>query len=82
MDAGVPLKKPIAGIAMGLMLDESTGAFQVVTDLAGLEDHYGDMDFKVAGTRDGVNAIQLDVKVRGLTMAIINWYLKISGLTV
>jgi polyribonucleotide nucleotidyltransferase len=71
MDAGVPLKKPIAGIAMGLMLNESTGAFQVVTDLAGLEDHYGDMDFKVAGTRDGVNAIQLDVKVRGLTMAII-----------
>ncbi len=70
MDAGVPMKKPVAGIAMGLMLDKQ-GKFKVLTDLQGPEDHYGDMDFKVAGTKDGVNAIQLDVKTSGLTPEII-----------
>jgi polyribonucleotide nucleotidyltransferase len=77
MDAGVPMKKPVAGIAMGLMSDTKGGApvaankYKVLTDLQGPEDHYGDMDFKVAGTRDGVNAIQLDVKIGGLTNKMI-----------
>jgi polyribonucleotide nucleotidyltransferase len=75
MDAGIPLKKPVAGIAMGLMVDDDYN-FKVLTDLQGFEDHYGDMDFKVAGTRDGVTAIQLDVKVKGLTMEIIKTTLK------
>jgi len=70
MDAGVPLKKQVAGIAMGLMTS-SDGKFSVLTDLQGQEDFYGDMDFKVAGTRDGITAIQLDVKIKGLTMEII-----------
>jgi len=76
MDAGVPLIKPVAGIAMGLMMDEDAKNFKVLTDLQGPEDHYGDMDFKVAGTDSGVTAIQLDVKVQGLTMAIIKQTLK------
>ncbi len=67
MDAGVPMKKPVAGIAMGLMSDEN-GNYKVLTDLQGPEDHYGDMDFKVAGTKDGITAIQLDVKLEGLTL--------------
>jgi len=67
MDAGVPIKKPVAGIAMGLMSDEK-GNYKVLTDLQGPEDHYGDMDFKVAGTKDGITAIQLDVKLEGLTL--------------
>ncbi len=67
MDAGVPIKKPVAGIAMGLMSNDK-GDYKVLTDLQGPEDHYGDMDFKVAGTRDGINAIQLDVKLEGLTL--------------
>ncbi|MFH1246707.1 MAG: S1 RNA-binding domain-containing protein, partial [Candidatus Liptonbacteria bacterium] len=71
MDAGVPIKKPVAGIAMGLMMNDDASKFKVLTDLAGAEDHYGDMDFKVAGTVDGVNAVQLDVKVNGLTLEII-----------
>ncbi len=78
MDAGVPMKKPVAGIAMGLMSDVKGGGapaapakYKVLTDLQGPEDHYGDMDFKVAGTRDGVNAIQLDVKIGGLTNKMI-----------
>lgn len=70
MDAGVPLIKPVAGIAMGLMTDEKEN-FKVLTDLQGAEDHYGDMDFKVAGTRDGITAIQLDVKIKGLTLPMI-----------
>ncbi|MST04336.1 MAG: polyribonucleotide nucleotidyltransferase, partial [Candidatus Pacebacteria bacterium] len=70
MDAGVPIKKPVAGIAMGLMSNES-GKFKVITDLQGPEDHYGDMDFKVAGTRDGVTAMQLDVKIAGLNYEMI-----------
>lgn len=70
MDAGVPVKKIAAGIAMGLMSDEG-GAYKILTDLQGPEDHYGDMDFKVAGTEDGVTAIQLDVKIGGLTAKMI-----------
>lgn len=70
MDAGVPIKKIAAGIAMGLMSDES-GKYKVLTDLQGPEDHYGDMDFKVAGTEDGITAIQLDVKIGGLTAKMI-----------
>lgn len=70
MDGGVPIKKPVAGAAMGLMLNEK-GEYRVLTDLQGEEDHHGDMDFKVAGTRDGITAVQLDVKIEGLTMQII-----------
>ncbi len=70
MDAGVPITKPAAGIAMGLMSDDK-GKYKVLTDIQGPEDHHGDMDFKAAGTRDGVNAIQMDVKVRGVTLKIL-----------
>lgn len=70
MDAGVPIAKPVGGIAMGLMLSPK-GEYRVLTDLQGPEDHHGDMDFKVAGTRDGITAAQLDVKIEGLTMEII-----------
>lgn len=70
MDAGVPLKKPVAGIAMGIMSD-SEGNYKILTDIQGPEDHYGDMDFKVAGTRDGVTAVQLDVKIDGVTPEIL-----------
>lgn len=70
MAAGVPLKKPVAGIAMGLV-SESDDKFQVLTDLQGLEDFAGEMDFKVAGTADGVTAVQLDVKNQGLTQEMI-----------
>jgi polyribonucleotide nucleotidyltransferase len=71
MDAGVPLKAPVAGIAMGLVLDESTGAYKVLTDIQGMEDHLGDMDFKVAGTREGITALQMDIKVRGISRQIM-----------
>lgn len=70
MDAGVPIKKPAAGIAMGLMTDNK-GSYKVLTDIQGPEDHHGDMDFKVAGTKDGVNAIQMDVKIDGVTFEIL-----------
>lgn len=70
MDAGVPIKKAAAGIAMGLMLG-SDGNYKILTDIQGPEDHHGDMDFKVAGTNSGVNAIQMDVKVEGITLEII-----------
>jgi len=70
MDAGVPIKKPAAGIAMGLM-SGSNGSYKVLTDIQGPEDHHGDMDLKVAGTRDGVNAIQMDVKIDGVTFEIL-----------
>ncbi|MBN2585553.1 polyribonucleotide nucleotidyltransferase [Patescibacteria group bacterium] len=65
MDAGVPIKKPVAGIAMGVVTDEA-GKFKILTDIAGVEDFNGDMDFKVAGTKDGITAMQLDMKVQGL----------------
>ncbi len=66
MDAGVPIKKPVAGIAMGVITGKD-GAYKVLSDIQGLEDHYGDMDFKVAGTKDGITALQMDVKIDGLT---------------
>ncbi|MEI6237971.1 MAG: polyribonucleotide nucleotidyltransferase [bacterium] len=70
MDAGVPIKRPVAGISSGVMIkDDNT--FKVLTDIQGPEDHYGDMDFKVAGTREGVNAIQMDVKVDGISIKIL-----------
>ena len=69
MDAGVPLKSPVAGVAMGLVLDG--GRFTVLTDILGDEDHLGDMDFKVAGTRDGVTTLQMDIKVEGITPEIM-----------
>ncbi|HWG77612.1 MAG TPA: polyribonucleotide nucleotidyltransferase [Steroidobacteraceae bacterium] len=69
MDAGVPIKAPVAGVAMGLVLEGSR--FQVLTDILGDEDHLGDMDFKVAGTRDGVSALQMDIKVEGITSEIM-----------
>jgi polyribonucleotide nucleotidyltransferase len=70
-DAGVPLRAPVAGVAMGLIMEEETGKFAVLTDIAGAEDHYGDMDFKVAGTADGITALQMDIKVSGITMEIM-----------
>jgi polyribonucleotide nucleotidyltransferase len=69
MDAGVPIKSPATGISIGLMSDEK-GDYKILTDIQGPEDHYGDMDFKVAGTRTGVTAIQMDVKVAGITEEI------------
>jgi polyribonucleotide nucleotidyltransferase len=71
MDAGVPLKAPVAGVAMGLVMNEDSGKWAVLTDIAGAEDHYGDMDFKVAGTREGITALQMDIKVSGITMDIM-----------
>jgi polyribonucleotide nucleotidyltransferase len=69
MDAGVPIKAPVAGVAMGLVLEGAQ--YQVLTDILGDEDHLGDMDFKVAGTRDGVTALQMDIKVEGITPEIM-----------
>jgi len=77
MDAGVPLREPVAGIAMGLVMDDS-GKYQVLTDLQGPEDHYGDMDLKVAGTRSAVTAIQMDVKVDGVPMDVIRAAFKVA----
>ncbi len=71
LDGGAPLKAPVAGIAMGLVMDEETGKHTILTDIAGAEDHYGDMDFKVAGTRDGITALQMDIKVAGVNTAIL-----------
>ena len=69
MDAGVPIKAPVAGIAMGLI--EENGVIKILTDIQGLEDHFGDMDFKVAGTRKGITAIQMDIKVEGIKKEIL-----------
>jgi polyribonucleotide nucleotidyltransferase len=71
MDAGVPLTAPVAGVAMGLVMDEATGKYAVLTDIAGAEDHYGDMDFKVTGTAEGITALQMDIKVSGVTSEIM-----------
>src|SRR3954471_18853488 len=71
MDAGVPIKAPVAGIAMGLVMDEKSGKYAVLSDIAGAEDHYGDMDFKVAGTVDGITALQMDIKVSGITTEVM-----------
>ena len=69
MDAGVPIKAPVAGVAMGLIMEENR--FKILTDILGDEDHLGDMDFKVAGSREGVTAIQMDIKISGLTREIV-----------
>jgi len=71
MDAGIPLKAPVAGIAMGLVMDETTGKFAVLSDIAGAEDHYGDMDFKVAGTAEGITALQMDIKLSGVPTEVM-----------
>ena len=71
MDAGVPISSPVAGIAMGLIMDEKSGKYAILSDIAGAEDHYGDMDFKVAGTASGVTALQMDIKVTGITSEIM-----------
>jgi len=70
MDAGVPIKKPVSGIAMGIIVGKDD-KFKVLTDIQGLEDHYGDMDFKAAGTKDGITALQMDVKVDGITVDML-----------
>ncbi len=70
MAAGVPIKAPVAGIAMGLIMDENSGNYTVLTDIQGMEDHFGDMDFKVAGTSTGITALQMDIKVTGITKDI------------
>ncbi len=71
MDAGVPIKKPVSGIAMGLITDTETGKYAVLSDILGDEDHLGDMDFKVTGTEDGITACQMDIKVKGLSYEIL-----------
>ena len=71
MDAGVPIKRPVAGVAMGLIKDAETGKVAVLTDIQGLEDFLGDMDFKVAGTVKGITAIQMDIKIAGIDRAIL-----------
>ena len=71
MDAGVQLKKPVSGIAMGLISDADSGKYAVLSDILGDEDHLGDMDFKVTGTRDGITAVQMDIKVDGLSMDVM-----------
>lgn len=71
MDCGVKIKKPVAGIAMGLISDEKTGKFVVLSDILGDEDHLGDMDFKVTGTKDGITATQMDIKVDGLPYEVL-----------
>jgi polyribonucleotide nucleotidyltransferase len=72
MDAGVQIKKPVSGIAMGLITDSKTGKFAVLSDILGDEDHLGDMDFKVTGTRDGITATQMDIKVDGLSYEVLS----------
>ena len=72
MDAGIPIESPVAGIAMGLVLDKESGKYKVLTDILGLEDGNGHMDFKVAGTKKGITALQLDIKVKGLTREILS----------
>ena len=70
MDAGVPIKSAVAGIAMGLVIGDG-GKFTILTDIQGIEDALGDMDFKVAGTSDGITALQMDIKVKGITPQIM-----------
>lgn len=71
MAAGVPIKAPVAGIAMGLITSEDGKKYTILTDIQGLEDHMGDMDFKVAGTKNGITALQMDIKIKGVTKAIL-----------
>ena len=70
MDAGVPIREPVAGVAMGLVTGEGD-EYKILTDIAGLEDHLGDMDFKVAGTTTGITAVQADFKTHGLTLPMV-----------
>ena len=77
MDAGVPIRGPVAGISVGLMADEKEG-FRLLADIQGPEDHHGDMDFKVAGTKNGITAIQMDVKIRGITEEILKHALELG----
>ncbi len=72
MDAGVPIKAPVAGVAMGLIKNQESGEFKVLTDIQGLEDFLGDMDFKVAGTKKGITAIQMDIKIKGISEEIMH----------
>ncbi len=72
MNAGVPIKAPVAGVAMGLIKNQETGEFKVMTDIQGLEDFLGDMDFKVAGTTKGITAIQMDIKIKGISEEIMH----------
>ena len=76
MDGGVPIKAPVAGIAMGLIKDKETGKVCVLSDIQGLEDFFGDMDFKVAGTSEGITAIQMDIKIKGIDKEILTTALK------
>ena len=78
MDAGVPIKRPVAGISCGLISDQETGEWRTFTDIQGVEDFHGEMDFKVAGTKNGITAIQMDLKNDGLTMEIIRNALDIT----
>jgi polyribonucleotide nucleotidyltransferase len=71
MDCGVKIKKPVSGIAMGLITDEKTGNYAILSDILGDEDHLGDMDFKVCGTKDGITACQMDIKINGLSSEIM-----------
>ncbi len=71
MDAGVPMRKPVAGVAMGMISDSETGKYAILTDILGDEDHLGDMDFKVTGTKDGITACQMDIKVDGLSYQVL-----------
>ena len=72
MDAGVPLRAPVAGIAMGLITDSADGQYAILSDIQGIEDFLGDMDFKVAGTAQGINALQMDIKIDGLTENLLS----------
>jgi polyribonucleotide nucleotidyltransferase len=71
MDAGVPILNPVSGIAMGLIKDEKSDNFVVLSDIQGIEDFYGDMDFKVAGTKNGITALQMDIKIKGISQEVI-----------
>jgi polyribonucleotide nucleotidyltransferase len=72
MDAGVKIKKPVSGIAMGMISDENTGKYAILSDILGDEDHLGDMDFKVTGTEDGITACQMDIKIKGLSYEVLS----------
>ncbi|MCB0246519.1 MAG: polyribonucleotide nucleotidyltransferase [Anaerolineae bacterium] len=72
MDAGVPIQAPVAGIAMGLVTDMPTGRYAILSDIQGMEDHLGDMDFKVAGTQHGITALQMDIKIKGLSLEMMS----------
>ena len=71
MDGGVQIKRPVSGIAMGLISDEETGKYQILSDILGDEDHLGDMDFKITGTEKGITACQMDIKVKGLSKDVL-----------